>query len=162
MTPTGTRLAYAVMTEVGIVSQLATKELSRVLGTELNPSAFGVVNHLIARPEPASPTHLAAAFQMTKPSMTAILAELERSGLVVITPSKQDRRKKHVSLSEAGRSAHAAALERLEPALQSLLDAIGEDRLRAAYPMLVEIRTILDEGRNRRDFGTPDPKPGDP
>ena len=159
---TGPDLAYAVMNEFGIISQLASTELSRALGPGLNTSEFTVLNHFIARPEPASPTHLAKAFQLTKPSMTAILTKLEGKGLVNITPSETDRRQKWVTLSEAGRKVHSAAIERLEPALQTLIDAIGDARLKAIHPLLVEFRTFLDEARNLRDFGAQRPKPSDP
>ncbi|MEL6956839.1 MAG: hypothetical protein AAFO88_09365, partial [Pseudomonadota bacterium] len=85
-----------------------------------------------------------------------------RFGQLDITPSETDRRQKWVTLSEAGRKVHSAALERLEPALQTLIDAIGEARLKAIHPLLVEFRTFLDEARNLRDFGAQRPKPSDP
>ena len=67
------RLIFTLFNEIGIIQQLSTARFSRVLAPDLNPSEFGVLNHFVRLGDGKTPTYLAKAFQMTKPSMTAIL-----------------------------------------------------------------------------------------
>ena len=65
---------FTLFNEIGIINQLSTARFARVLAPELNPSEFGVLNHFVRLGDGKSPSYLAKAIQVTKPSMTAILA----------------------------------------------------------------------------------------
>lgn len=142
---------FRFFTEIGILDQLATAELTRALGPEITPSQFRVLTHFIRLDHAVTPTHLAKAFQMAKPSMTAILARLERKGLVSIRPGAKDRRRKFVSLTEAGRSAHQRALARVAPLMAARLSGFSVDALAAILPVLRDLRAHMDAARNVAD-----------
>ncbi|MEL6666907.1 MAG: MarR family transcriptional regulator [Pseudomonadota bacterium] len=141
-------LIFTLLNEIGIIQQLSTARFSRVLAPDLNPSEFGVLNHFVRLGDGKTPTYLAKAFQMTKPSMTAILAKLERKGYVEIAASEQDRRQKIVTLTEAGRAARGKGLEAMAPLADIVLKSQDISDLEAILPTLQALREFLDQERN--------------
>ena len=141
-------LVFTLFNEIGIIQQLSTARFSRVLAPNLNPSEFGVLNHFVRLGDGKTPTYLAKAFQMTKPSMTAILAKLERKGYVEIKGSKDDRRQKIVTLTEAGRAARAKGLQAMVPLADIVLESQDLSDLQAILPKLQALREFLDQERN--------------
>lgn len=77
--------------------------------------------------------------------MTNTLSKLEIAGYVHIRPDWDDARRKLVSISPAGRSAREAALAAITPLIDEMLGDLGEDRVRAALPVLRELRLRLEE-----------------
>ncbi|MEO0754628.1 MAG: MarR family transcriptional regulator [Pseudomonadota bacterium] len=110
--PVATDLVFQVLNEIGIIDSLAQTELSRHIAPDLNPSEFGVLNHFVRLGDGKTPSWLAAAFQMTRPSMTAIVTKLSALGFVHVEPGEKDRREKFVYLTDAGREVRADALAR--------------------------------------------------
>lgn len=145
------RWLFDLFTEIGIIDQLASAEFQRVLGADLGQSEFSVLNHFIRVGDNKTPSRLARIFQVTKPSMTAIVAKLEAKGYVQVTPGKTDRRQKFVTITAAGREARDAAAARTAPMLTDLLSEIDADRLKALKPDLQYLREILDKRRNAKD-----------
>lgn len=142
---------FRFFTEIGILDQLATAELTRALSPDMNPSEFRVLTHFIRLGHAVTPTYLAKAFQMAKPSMTAILAKLERKGFVSIRLGAKDRRCKFVSLTGAGRAAHGQALSRVAPLFAARLAGFDIAKLDAIQPLLCELRAHMDAARNEAD-----------
>ncbi len=149
--PTGARLAGRVLNEVGIISQLASAEMLRVLERGMGISEFSVLNHFVRLGDGRTPSWLAKAFQMTRASMTAIVAKLEAKGYVTVETVPEDRRQKTVSITKAGRAAHARAVEAIRPASERIVADFGEERLAKLLPELAALRAYLDEARNERD-----------
>lgn len=145
------RLIFTLFNEIGIIQQLSAARFSRVLAPDLNPSEFGVLNHFVRLGDGKTPTYLAKAFQMTKPSMTAILAKLERKGYVEIAASEEDRRQKIVTLTEAGRAARGRGLEAMAPLADIVLKSQDISDLEAILPKLQALREFLDQERNAVD-----------
>ena len=145
------RAVFSFFTEIGIIDQLATAELQRALTPDMNPSEFGVLTHFSRRTHAETPTHLAKAFQMAKPSMTAILAKLENKGFVAIRAGARDRRRKYVRLTDAGRTAHAEALARIAPLMAQRLEGFDLQKIIAILPTLTDLRAHLDAARNEAD-----------
>lgn len=150
-TPKGARLAGQVLNEVGIISQLASAEMLRVLERGMGVSEFSVLNHFVRLGDGKTPSWLAKAFQVTRASMTAIVGKLEAKGYVRVEVVAEDRRQKLVSITPAGRKAHARAVEAIRPASEAIVEAFGEDRLAALLPELEALRVYLDTARNERD-----------
>ena len=140
-----------LFSEVGIINQLSTAEFQRVLAPDLNVSEYGVLNHFMRLGDNKTPSYLARVFQMTKPSMTAIIAKLQSKGYVKITPGTEDRRQKFVHLTPAGRKAHGQAAANTAPLLSELLTLVDEKKLKALLPGLQHLREVLDNHRNERD-----------
>ena len=49
------------------------------------------------------PTELAASARITTQSMSQILSKLEKEGIVLRTPSEEDKRKVYISLTDSGK-----------------------------------------------------------
>ncbi|MEO0607451.1 MAG: MarR family transcriptional regulator [Pseudomonadota bacterium] len=142
---------FSLLNEIGIINQLSTARFARVLAPHLNPSEFGVLNHFVRLGDGKSPTYLAKAFQMTKPSMTAILRNLERKGLVEITGSAEDRRRKFVTLTQAGRAARKTGVKAMAPLAETILEHQDFAQLAKILPILQALREVLDAERNAVD-----------
>ena len=145
------RLIFTLFNEIGIINQLSTARFARVLAPDLNPSEFGVLNHFVRLGDGKTPTYLAKAFQMTKPSMTAILAKLERKGYVESVGSQEDRRQKIVTLTEEGRAARSKGLQAMAPLADIVLESQDLSELEAILPKLEALREFLDQERNAVD-----------
>ena len=57
---------FRLLTEIGIIEQLARNQLERNLPDQLTMSQFVVLNHLVRLGGAWSPLRLAKAFQVTK------------------------------------------------------------------------------------------------
>lgn len=139
---------FAVFNEIGIIEQLARTKLERLLPDGLRISHFTVLNHFIRRPGQETPVQLARAFQVTKGAMTNTLGRLEGRGLIEIVPDPSDGRSKLVSISAAGRQAHADCLLALAPELEKIEAAFGRSAFAEALPFLAELRKWLDAERD--------------
>lgn len=147
--PAGT--VFTLFNEIGIINQLSTARFARALAPDLNPSEFGVLNHFVRLGDQKSPSFLAKAFQMTKPSMTAILSKLQSKGYVEIVGSEADRRRKIVTITDAGRAARQRGMQAMAPLAGLLLENQDIDALQKILPTLTALREFLDQERNAVD-----------
>ncbi|MDV7270792.1 MarR family winged helix-turn-helix transcriptional regulator [Thioclava sp. A2] len=137
-------LAAALFAEVFMADQLARNVVSRTLPKGMEISHFSVLNHLAHTGEERTPAQLAATFHVTRGAMTNTLTKLEWAGHVHIRPDWDDARRKWVSISPAGRSARDAALASFMPVIGDIVRDIGADKVRAALPVLRELRNKLE------------------
>ncbi len=138
-------LTVTLFGELLVADQLARNRIGRVLPKGMQLSHFGVLNHLARLGEERTPAQLARAFHVTRGAMTNTLSRLEWAGHVHIRPDWDDARQKFVAISPAGRAARDAAMQAVAPLLVDLVREMGADRVRAAIPVLREIRTRLEE-----------------
>ena len=144
-------LIFTLFNEIGIINQLSTARFARALAPDLNPSEFGVLNHFIRMGDGKSPSYLAKAFQMTKPSMTAILGKLAGKGYVEIVGSDEDRRRKIVTITTAGQAARQRGLVAMAPLASTLMAGQDVQALEQILPTLQTLREFLDQERNAVD-----------
>ncbi len=144
-------MIFDLFNEIGIINQLSTAQFTKALAPDLNPSEFGVLNHFVRMGDGKTPSYLAKAFQMTKPSMTAILGKLSTKGYVEIAAGEKDRRQKFVSITDAGRTARLRGLEAVGPLAGDVIAGFDLDRLTDILPVLRELRAFMDEARNAED-----------
>ena len=138
-------LSIALFSEIFMADQLARNRLSRALPKGMELSHFSVLNHLARSGEEKTPAQLARTFHLTRGAMTNTLSRLEWAGHVHVRPDWDDARRKFVSISPSGRRARDAALASIAPILAEVVEAIGPDKVRAALPVLREMRTRLGE-----------------
>ena len=136
-------LAVALFSEIFTADQLARKRLSRALPRGMELSHFSVLNHLARLSEERTPAQLARSFHLTRGAMSNTLAKLEWAGHVHVRPDWDDARRKFVSISPAGRSARDAAIAAITPIITEAVNDIGPARVRAALPVLRELRERL-------------------
>ncbi|MGP6088642.1 MarR family winged helix-turn-helix transcriptional regulator [Antarctobacter jejuensis] len=137
-------LAISLFSELLTADQLLRARLTKVLPNRMEISHFSVLNHL-ARGGERTPAQLARAFHVTRGAMTNTLGKLEIAGYVHIRPDWDDARRKLVSISSAGQSAREAALAAITPLIEEMLSDLGEAKVKAALPVLRELRLRLEE-----------------
>lgn len=142
------RLAFGVLTEAGIIAQLATALLETRLPKGMVAAQFSVLNHLASRPDGQTPLRIARAFQVPKTSMTHSLGVLQRAGLVETAPNPEDGRSKLVRITQAGRAFRADVLAALAPDMARSLSALEAGTLEALLPRLIHLREVLDAARD--------------
>ena len=137
-------LAVALISEILTADQLVRNRLTRVLPRGMEISHFSVLNHLAHSGDERSPAQLAKSFHVTRGAMTNTLSKLEWAGYVHIRPDWDDARRKMVAISPAGRQARDAALAAIGPILAELVGDLGDEKVRAALPILRELRLKLE------------------
>ncbi|MEZ5886799.1 MAG: MarR family transcriptional regulator [Paracoccaceae bacterium] len=138
-------LAVTLFSEVFTADQLARNRLSKMLPKGMEISHFAVLNHLAHAGAEKSPAQLADAFHVTRGAMTNTLSKLEWAGHVHIRPDWDDARRKFVSISPSGRAARDAALAAVAPVIGAVVRSIGVEKVRAALPVLRDLRLLLEE-----------------
>ena len=141
-------LWFQVLNEIGIIEQLATTELTRVLPHGLTPAQFTVLNHCVRLGDNKTPAELAAAFQITRGTLTTTLKRLEEKGFISLIPDATDGRSKRVLLTETGRSAREESIAATYPLLAQLADELPEGLSDTLLPGLQALRQHLDEHRS--------------
>lgn len=137
-------LAIALFGELFMADQLARNRISKALPKGMELSHFSVLNHLARLSEERTPAQLARAFHVTRGAMTNTLTKLEWAGHIHIRPDWDDARQKFVALSPAGRAARDAAVASVVPLIADVVTNLGGDRVRAALPVLRELRHRLE------------------
>lgn len=138
-------LSIALFSEIFTADQLARNRLSRALPKGMELSHFSVLNHLARTSEEKTPAQLARTFHVTRGAMTNTLSKLEWAGHIHVRPDWDDARRKFVAISPSGRRARDSALQTIAPILAEVVEAIGPDKVRAALPVLREMRVRLGE-----------------
>jgi DNA-binding MarR family transcriptional regulator len=109
-------------------------------------SHLAVLNHLARIDAERTAAQLAAAFHLTRGAMSNTLARLEWAGHIHVRPDWDDARRKFVSISPAGRRARDEAIAAVSPIIAQVVEEIGPERVRAALPVLRELRERLGAG----------------
>ena len=138
-------LAVTLFSEILMVDQLARASVARAMPKGMELSHFSVLNHLARSGAERSPAQIAKTFHLTRGAMTNTLHKLEWAGWVHIRPDWDDARRKMVAISPSGLKARDAALAAIAPIIAEVVGNIGEDRVRAALPVLREMRLKLSE-----------------
>lgn len=142
-------LAFKVLNEIGIIDQLATSAFTDVLPRGMSVAQFTVLNHFVRLGHTSrSPTQLASAFQISRPTMTNTLARMERAGLVTIAPDPEDGRSKRVALTAAGHTMREDCLALLSGPLAAMQAHVPADLIAELAPRLARLREIMDQMRD--------------
>lgn len=136
-------LAVTLFSEILMVDQLARSTVAKGLPKGMELSHFSVLNHLAHTGQEKTPAQLARVFHLTRGAMTNTLGKLEWAGWVHIRPDWDDARRKLVSISPSGLAARNAAVAAITPLIADVVDKVGQDRVRAALPVLREMRIRL-------------------
>ncbi len=139
----GNNLAVTLFSEILTNEQLIRNRLTKVLPKGMEISHFSVLNHLASASAERSPGQLAKSFHVTRGAMTNTLNKLEWAGYVHIRPDWDDARRKRVAISPAGRAARDVALAAITPMISQVVAELGEDKVRAALPVMRELRSKL-------------------
>ena len=137
-------LAVVLFSELFTADQMLRNKLGRALPKGMEISHFSVLNHLAHFRQERTPAQLAKSFHVTRGAMTNTIARLERAGYIHIRPDWDDARSKLVSISPAGLQARDSGLAAITPVIAALVGEMGDEKVRAALPILRELRQQLD------------------
>lgn len=140
-------LYFRLFNEIGIIAQLSASRFERVLPHGLTVAQFSLLNHCVRLGDGWTPARLAAAFQVTRGTMTSTLQRLEAKGFIRMQTDPDDARSKHVFLTEAGRAARSASLAALAPELARIPDVLAPEAAAKLIAPLEQLRIWLDANR---------------
>ncbi|MEM6619568.1 MAG: MarR family transcriptional regulator [Pseudomonadota bacterium] len=142
------QMFYRFFTEIGIIHQLGRAVIEARFPSDITTTHFGVLGHLMRRPDGQTPLDLATAFQVPKTTMTHMIKVLVRHGYVEVTPHPEDGRSKLVRTTEAGKAFISESMVAMAPEFGTLVDRIGADAVEALLPGLARIRETMDAMRD--------------
>ncbi|MDX2266228.1 MAG: MarR family transcriptional regulator [Hyphomicrobiales bacterium] len=142
------RPAFRLMNEIGIIDQLGKAALEAVLPDGLTVPQFIILNHFVRLGGQRSPSELARAFQVTKGTMTSTLQRLEAKRFIEILSDPEDGRGKRVRITAAGIAARERSIQKLQPVLDMIDQAIGREAIQSLLPVLTQLRIHLDAARD--------------
>lgn len=145
--PDEAALYFRLFNEIGIIAQLSASRFQRILPHDLTVAQFSLLNHCVRLGDGWTPARLAAAFQVTRGTMTSTLGRLEAKGFVRIDPDTEDARSKRIFLTKSGRAAREDALKALTPDLADLPAGFTPAEAAAILPALEKLRIWLDTHR---------------
>ena len=143
-----TNEVYRFFTEVGIINQLISTKLEAFLPGRMTATQFGILGHLVRRPEGETPLQLSNAFQVPKTSMTHMLASLENHTLITLETNPKDKRSKIARSTPHGAEFLKTCMDRMSTALGPMLSELGPEPFHESLPNLVLIRETLDSERD--------------
>ena len=138
-------LAVALFSELLAVDQLARSSLARVLPKGMELSHFSVLNHLAYVNTEKTPAQLAQTLHLTRGAMSNTLRKLDWAGWVHVRPDWDDARRKMVAISPSGLVARNQAITMIAPLIGNVVGQVGQDKVRAALPVLRELRVKLSQ-----------------
>jgi len=141
------QLLFQLLNEIGIIQQLASTALGRVLPHALTVAQFALLNHSVRMGDGKTPAHLAEILQVTRGTMTSTLARLEKKGFIRVAPDPIDGRAKRVFLTDQGRAAREDAVKAALPLLSKAKLALSRDMVIGMLPDLRVLRSWLDQNR---------------
>lgn len=146
----GARL-IALLTDIGIIDQLVASAATRTMAPELGLSEYGLLNHMMRCGDGETPSRLARAFQVSKPSMTATIGRLAAKQFVRVEADAVDGRAKRVMFTDMGRAAWRAAHAKLAAGLPAMFAGFDVAALLEHGDAIAALRQHLDQQRNFED-----------
>ncbi len=144
----GDPIEFAVMTEIGIINQLADNLFQSHLPKGMTVAQFSVLNHLLRLDVQETISELASAMQVAQPTMSSTVRKLEDKGLVELIHDPNDRRIRRVAVTASGTQCRNDAVAALVPIAQIFRQNFAETEWEALLPPLNRIRVFLDKLRS--------------
>ena len=134
-----------VFDEISLIEHGVRMAISRSLPVGLTYPQYEVLNLIARRGEDLTPNFIASSLKMTPGAITNTLQRLEAVQLIVVAQCQNDRRKKGVRMTPAGREAYARSMAAIRPKVEKLRDGFTQKEFRDALPFLKALRTWLGE-----------------
>lgn len=101
---------------------------------------------ILNSPDPSSQIDIANRLRIEGPTMTRMIDVLSRDGLVERRPAPDDRRTKHLSVTEEGESSLEEAFGVTDALRARLLDGLSEEQIDMMTDVLGILMDRLDQG----------------
>lgn len=143
----GDPIEFAVMTEIGIISQLADTLFQSHLPKGMTVAQFSVLNHLLRLDVQQTIGDLASAMQVSQPTMSSTVRKLEDKGLVELVHEPEDRRIRRVAVTDVGAQLRNDAVAGLVPMVETFRQNMPPSLWHELLPQLNRVRVFLDDLR---------------
>ena len=90
-------------------------------------------------------TALADAEQVAQPTMTRIVASLEKAGAARRIASPTDRREKLVEITDAGRETFETARAKRLEVIEAILRKLDADTAAALHPLILKLANVVNQ-----------------
>ena len=134
---------------VGIINQLATTRLNRVLSElDLPIAQFSLLTHFSHNPQRGwTVTRLAKVMEVNQPAMTKTTQRLLKKGYLSVQQAQSDKRIKNYFVTGNGMQTLSSAWEKLSPDMQELRSSWQDSDVETLQELLEKMKTQLDESR---------------
>jgi len=135
---------------VGIINQLATTRLNRVLSElDLPIAQFSLLTHFSHNPQRGwTVTRLAKVMEVNQPAMTKTTQRLLKKGYLSVQQAQSDKRIKNYFVTGNGMQTLSSAWEKLSPDMQELRSSWQDSDVETLQELLEKLKTQLDESRD--------------
>jgi len=135
---------FKILTEVDMIAHMAKNEFERLLPDGMTQAQFGILNRITRLKTQETVSELAAAFQVTQPTMTSTLKRLSNKNYITFKLDKRDRRIKRVAVTKAGSKSREQVILKLAPLLAAQGEAIGDLNFERLLADLARIRVQFE------------------
>ena len=138
-----------VMVLLGIINQLMSTRFSKLFHDKpLNQSQFGVLNHFTHTPDRSwQISDLANVMEMNQPGITKIVTLLLDRKLLTATTDKNDKRKKHLTITAKGITLCQEMIQALLPDVSRTFAKWEDDELMDFSGQMEKLMQWLDNNR---------------
>jgi DNA-binding MarR family transcriptional regulator len=134
---------------LGIIQQLMTTRQNRQFeGRELTLSQFGLLNHFTHEPDKSwTISDLSEVMEMNQPGITKIVTLLVNKKLLLSTPDKLDKRKRHLKITQKGLELCRDTFNSLLPNISQVFGDWDDVSLKQFQQHLQKLMNWLDANR---------------
>ncbi|MEO1014396.1 MAG: MarR family transcriptional regulator [Pseudomonadota bacterium] len=111
----GDSVYFKVLAEIDMISHMSSLAFAKFLPDGITEAQFGVINRLMRLEAEETIGELAAAFQVTQPTMSSTVRRLEFKRFVELVPDPADRRIRRVRMTKVGMRVRNDTVALLEP-----------------------------------------------
>jgi DNA-binding MarR family transcriptional regulator len=139
-----------ILVLIGIINQLSTTRLNRVLAElDLPLAQFQLLIHFSHDPKKGwTVTRLAEVMEMNQPAMTKTTQRLLKKGFLQTVQEHADKRVKSLYVTDAGLQTLGVAWEKLAPDIARFASAWSNEDLDRLRELLERLKEQLDEARD--------------
>ena len=139
-----------ILVLIGIINQLATTRLNRVLSElDLPMAQFSLLTHFSQNPQRGwTVTRLANVMEVNQPAMSKTTQRLLKKGYLSMKQAQSDKRIKNFFVTKNGLQTLTSAWEKLAPDIGELRSSWQDADLAKLQELLERLKTQLDEARD--------------
>ena len=127
------------------ISRFCRLQMKKKMDIPVRPSEMGVLIFVHEQASPVTPLNISQAFNMTKPSVTFMVASLIKGGYLVKYPSQKDKRSYTLKPTAKGKALVKNAFDDYHETITRLKREMGKDRFKALLSLLEDANAILSE-----------------
>lgn len=123
---------------------------SALAGMELTAAQGHIIGYLVHRESAPCSRDIEEAFQLSHPTVSGLLARLEKKGFIEFREDSADRRSKRVHILPKGRACHAMIRETIGDSEKRMLRGFSEEEQKCFSDFLERAIVNMDGASNQR------------